>query len=644
MPWSTGVRYLRLSPAGDVLKVDSLPVASTSPPPGKVAAPELAPLLERIRAWIGSPAAAKGPTTFEHTWSGLDGVPSAVRLFIVPARSSTGELIHFEAFLEDVTARDEARQERVPLLFFASILEALPNPVFVKDEDHRWVLLNDSFCRFMGYERSQLLGRSDHDFFPKSEADVFWAKDDAVFSTGQINENEEIFTDSSGRAHVILTRKSLHADAEGRRYLVGTITDITDRKTMEDELRRSRDDLDRRVGERTAELYRLNEQLQAEDRRKTEFLAILGHELRNPLTPIRNAVYALKHMGPFGGPQDRSHSIIERQVAQMARLIDDLLDVSRIARGKVLLQESRFDLVALVRAAVEDRAEVLEAHGLALGLRLPASPLVIVGDPVRIVQAVGNLLDNAQKFTDPGGRIDVTLAASPDGATAAIGIRDSGIGMPPEIIPHLFEPFSQPADSLRRGGLGLGLALVKGLVELHGGSVSVASPGSGKGSEFTIRLPLGSPTAVEDTPAAPSVAHARLRVLIVEDNKDAAESLSLVLEMAGHEVAVVHAGEQAVEAAAELRADVVLSDIGLGGQMTGYDVARSVRARHDLRFTRLVAVTGYGQEGDRRRAIDAGFDEYLVKPFDIDALTSVLDRLAADRTVPTCAGRNAVVR
>jgi len=613
-----------------VLEVDPRAEAIAGLAAGAISAGALAPLLDRMREWVRSPAAARGPAAFEHSWGAPDRAERSARLLVAPARGPRGEVTHFDAFLEDVTARNEA-ERGVPLLFLDSILEALPNPVFVKDEDHRWVLLNDSYCRLMGYDRSQLLGRSDHDFFPKGEADVFWAKDDAVFETGQLNENEETFTDSTGRSHVILTRKSLHVDPKGRRYLVGTITDITERKSMEDELRRSRDELDRRVVERTAELRRLNEQLQDEDRRKTEFLAVLGHELRNPLTPIRNAVYALKRMGPSGAAQERSQSIVERQVALMARLIDDLLDVSRIARGKVLLQESRFDLVALVRSAVEDRAEVLEAHGLALDLRLPATPLPAEGDPARIVQAVGNLLDNAQKFTDPGGRIQVTVTADPGGVTAAIAVRDSGMGMPPEVLPHLFEPFAQPADSLRRGGLGLGLALVKGLVELHGGTVVGSSPGPGKGSEFTIRLPLAADVAAAPGPPASAPPPARLKILVVEDNEDAAESLSLVLELAGHEVAVVHAGEQALDAAIRLRPEVVLSDIGLGGKMTGYDVARAIRGRSDLRFTRLVAVTGYGQEADRRQAIDAGFDEYLIKPFDLDALSSLLDRLSSGR-------------
>jgi PAS domain S-box-containing protein len=613
------IGVMRLSPSGEVLELE-VPAGAAAIP-----ATSAAPVLERARAWVLSAEAARGPVAMEQAWG--EGGRELARLLVVPARDRTGTVVHYDVLVEDAAAGLEARAER-DHLFIESILGALPNPVFVKDERHRWVLLNDSVCRLMGADRAHLLGKSDHDFFPKAEADVFWAKDDAVFATGELNENEEAFTDAAGRAHVILTRKTLHVDPAGNRFLVGVITDITERKAMEDELRRSRDELDRRVAERTAELERLNRQLQEEDRRKTEFLAILGHELRNPLTPIRNAVYALRRLAPASGPQERPQAIIERQVAQMARLIDDLLDVSRIARGKVLLQESRFDLAQLVRAAVDDRAEVLEAHGLALEMRLPDHPVPLVGDPTRIAQALGNLLDNAQKFTDPGGRIDVTLEVDQAGRVAEISVRDTGIGMPAEMPARLFEPFWQPPSSLRRGGLGLGLPLVKGLVELHRGTVSATSPGPGRGSVFAIRLPLGSTVPVEAVPVGKPRSAAPHRILLVEDNEDAADSLRLVLEMLGHEVALARSGEEGVEVAARFRPDVVLSDIGLEGGMSGYELARALRASPDLRRARLVAVTGYGQADDRRRALEAGFDEHIVKPFDVEALCRLVDRLA----------------
>jgi len=602
--------------AAELLEIEALPGTAEGP------------CAKLIRDWLRAPGSAHGPTSLEHAWTRRDGRAGRVQLLVAPVLGEAGRLRHFEVFAEDVQGTVEAQEERTRL-FLASVLEALPNPIFAKDESHRWVLLNDSYCRFMGYERHELLGKSDYDFFPRSEADVFWAKDDAVLATGELNENEESFTDSAGRVHVILTRKTPLTDASGRRYLVGVITDITERKQMEDELRRSRDELDHRVSERTAELRKANEQLRAEDRRKTEFLAILGHELRNPLTPIRNASFALRQLTPSGAPAERPIGIIERQVAQMARLIDDLLDVARITHGKVLLKRSRFDLVRLVEAAVDDHASAVEEKGLRLEKRLPAHPLMMVGDPARVSQAVENLIDNARKFTEQGGLVSVSLEADAAGRLATISVRDSGAGIAPEFLATLFAPFSQPEASVGRGGLGLGLAVVKGLVELHGGTVEVHSAGAGQGAEFVVRLPLDMAGATERPSAAATRPPSKRRILVVEDNEDAAESLALVLQMASQEVAVAHTGEEGLDMARALRPDVVLSDVGLGGGMSGYDVARALRATPELAAARLVAVTGYGQEEDRRRALEAGFHEHLVKPFDIDTLLAVLDRLTA---------------
>jgi len=611
------VGHFRLSPAGDLLAGSGgEPALGLDSSGGAFRA-----LVGRAQAFVRMRAGAGGPVALEHF--SADGSRRG-RMVIAPARDPSGALLHFDVFVEDATGPEQARSER-DRMFLESVLEALPNPVFVKDERHRWVLLNDSYCRFMGYDRANLIGKSDHDFFPREEADVFWANDDVVFATGTLNENEESFTDAAGLAHVILTRKTLHTDPSGARFLLGVITDITERKQMEDALRRSRDELDERVAERTAELLALNRQLQDEDRRKTEFLALLGHELRNPLTPIRNAVYALQQMG-LGPGQERPRAIIERQVAQMSRLIDDLLDVARITRGKILLREARFDLVQLVRTTVDDRAEALEAAQLRVETQFPSAPLPVLGDPARIAQAVENLLDNAQKFSAPGGQIRVEIRSAEGEGAATIVVGDTGIGMSPELMDHLFEPFAQSRASLRRGGLGLGLALVKGLAELHHGSVTAFSHGPGLGSEFAIRLPIASGAADSTSPEGPRPA-SRKRILVVEDSEDAAESLRMVLEMAGHEVAVARTGAQALETATAFRPEVVLSDIALGTGMSGYDVARALRASPELRAVRLVALTGYGQENDRRQAIEAGFDEHLVKPFEIGALFQLMGRL-----------------
>ncbi len=386
---------------------------------------------------------------------------------------------------------------------------------------------------------------------------------------------------------------------------VAVVTDITDRKRAEDALKEA-------------------------DRRKDEFLAMLAHELRNPLAPIRNSVQVLKLIGSSDPMQAQARDLIERQVAHMARLVDDLLDVSRITRGNILLRKGRLDLVALVRAAVEDHRRLLEEAGLDLTVELPDRPLWVEGDPTRLAQVVGNLLHNANKFTDAGGKVAVRLTAEAGGEGAVLSVRDSGIGLGPDILGRLFEPFSQADRSLdrSRGGLGLGLALVKGLVELHGGTVWASSPGPGRGAEFVLRLPLAAPPkeAGRQSPAAASPRRA-LRILVIEDRRDTVESLRMLLELLGHQAVVAYNGAAGLQAARSIRPDVVLCDIGLPGGMDGYAVARALRADEELFEVPLIAMSGYGQEEDQRRARQAGFDRHLTKPVDPKVLTQLLDAL-----------------
>ena len=374
---------------------------------------------------------------------------------------------------------------------------------------------------------------------------------------------------------------------------------------------------------------RLYQSLREADRHKNEFLAMLAHELRNPLAPIRNAVEVMRLVGSQAGPVAQARDMIDRQVTHMARLIDDLLDMSRISRGKVLLRKQRLDLTALVRDVAEDHRRSLEAGGLQVTVELPATALWTVGDPTRLAQVLGNVLHNAAKFTDAGGAVAVVLQRAADEKTALVTIRDTGIGMEPAMLGRVFDTFSQADSSLdrSRGGLGLGLALVKGLVELHGGTVGASSPGLNQGTEIRIRLPLREPAATT-APVAPPAPNARAakpaRVLVIEDNEDAAASLHMLLSLAGHQVETAPSGQAALAAVPNFQPEVVVCDIGLPGGMDGYAVARALRQQPAHGGMLLIALTGYGQDGDKEMSLEAGFDIHLTKPVDFEELQGLL--------------------
>jgi PAS domain S-box-containing protein len=373
------------------------------------------------------------------------------------------------------------------------------------------------------------------------------------------------------------------------------------------------------------ERKRAEEALQAADRHKDEFLAMLAHELRNPLAPVRNAVALLRLGGTSAADRCWAAEVIERQVRHLSRLVDDLLDVSRIRRGKIRLQKQPVALAEVVAQAVETSRPLIEAHRHHLDVQLPPGPVLLEADPTRLAQVLSNLINNAAKYTPDGGRI--RLAAAVEGGAAVVRVADTGIGIPAEMLPKVFDLFTQVDHSLDRaqGGLGLGLALVQKLVELHGGSVEAHSDGPDKGSEFVVRLPLPAEAVhVQPRPEQVSpVRSATRRVLVVDDNADAVASLALLLRLAGHEVRTAGDGPAALELAPRFRPEAVLLDIGLPG-MDGYEVARRLRALPELKDVLLMALTGYGQEEDRRRAREAGFDHYLTKPVEPAALQRLL--------------------
>jgi signal transduction histidine kinase len=365
-----------------------------------------------------------------------------------------------------------------------------------------------------------------------------------------------------------------------------------------------------------ADRERKNAEALAElDRRKDEFLALLGHELRNPLAPIRNAVAALGRADL--GAAEQARGIIDRQSRLLARLVDDLLDVSRIRHGKITLHRERVDLAAAVAAAVETCRPLLEARGHDLVVALPPGPVCLDADPARLAQVVVNLLTNAAKYTPPGGH--VWLAAQAERACVVLRVRDTGVGIAADMLGRVFEPFAQldrSPSSAWQWGLGVGLSLVKALVEMHGGSVTATSPGPGRGAEFIVRLPLAAGEAVAARPAATEASRAAvrpLRVLVVDDNQAQVESLAVLLGLDGHEVRTAADGPRALEEAAAFRPQAVLLDIGLPG-MDGYEVARRLRQQPRPERMLLVALTGYGSAEDVGHARAAGFDHHLVKP------------------------------
>jgi PAS domain S-box-containing protein len=372
-------------------------------------------------------------------------------------------------------------------------------------------------------------------------------------------------------------------------------------------------------------LQQSEQSLREADRRKDEFLAMLSHELRNPLAPIRSGIYILERATPGGEQAKRAQAVIDRQVGHLTRLVDDLLDVTRISRGKIRLQRESVDFAEVVRRVVEDHRSSFTEADVDLRASIPEVPIRIHADRTRVAQVVGNVLQNASKFTPAGGTVTVAVEADAPTGHAVVRVRDSGIGIAPDILPHLFEPFMQADRTLdrSRGGLGLGLALVKGLAELHEGEVHVSSDGPGTGAEFVVRLPLERASAPSPGPAPAAAPRPPRRVLIIEDNLDAAESLQAVLVLGGHTVRVAHDGRGGLELAREFAPDVVLCDIGLPG-MDGFEVARAFRADPSLRATALVALSGYALPEDRQRAAEAGFDRHLAKPASPDAIERVL--------------------
>jgi PAS domain S-box-containing protein len=401
-------------------------------------------------------------------------------------------------------------------------------------------------------------------------------------------------------------------------YLDGVIFDFTERKKMEDSLRSQ------------------TEALQEADHRKDDFLATLSHELRNPLAPLRNAVQILALRGDDPSVVAQTNELLDRQVQQMVRMVEDLLEVSRIGQGKIGLQKSPVDLAEVVSIAVETSRPLIETHRHNLTVSLPDCPVRVEADAARLAQVISNLLNNSAKYTEDGGRIELIVERSRK--EAVLRVRDNGVGIAPEMLPHVFDMFMQAESSTNRsqGGLGIGLTLVRRLVEMHGGAIEARSAGLGKGSEFLARLPALTEPASDIAPKAAADISSQTpggprRVLIVDDNEDSAESMAVLLRLRGHEVRLSYDGQSALEEAHAFKPDVMFLDLNLP-RMDGYEVARRLRQEPAMRDMMLVAMTGYGQEEDRQRTREAGFHLHMVKPVDFDKIEELLSSAPDNRS------------
>ena len=624
-------------------------------------------------------------------------------------------------------------EDRAGYNYLKNMLDNIADPIFVKDQNHRWIDGNRAFWELMGGPKEQFIGKTDYDFFPKDEADVFWEKDNKVFESRKTVINEEFLTDHQGVKHTISTKKALFLNEKGEQVLVGIIRDITAEKELEalknqlstnaiDQQKRIYQtvlsntadfnyvfDLEGRftyinkalldlwgktfeeaVGKNFFELdyspelaQRLQDQIQhviatkeslrdetpytsaigthvyeyifkpvigesgaveavagstrditefkEANRRKDEFLAMLAHELRNPLAPISNAIHIMRSHSVSEKIREEAALLVDRQITQMTHLLNDLLDVSRVTLGKIELRPQRIALLEIINMAVESVQPLIEDKTQTLTCKLPPSPIWLHADKTRLSQVFSNLLNNAAKYTDKNGHIEIE--AMEDNLGVTINITDNGIGIPADIQPTIFDLFAQVDSSMERaqGGLGIGLTLVKNLVEMHKGKVTVFSAGKGKGSSFTVRLPIQLQSSTEEATAEKAEATASsesFRILIVDDNEASAKTLGWTLEILGHDTKLAHEGTQAIEAAKTYLPHIILLDIGLPG-MNGYEVCRALRQDPHFKNTTIIAQTGWGQKEHRERSKEAGFDHHLVKPIRIETLEEILAGIGA---------------
>jgi len=521
-----------------------------------------------------------------------------------------GRAVFLSGLLIDITAQKIAEQAlRASEKLYRAIGESIDFGVWVVDRAGRSVYSSESFLKLVGKTQAQLTVSNWSEFLHPAEYEqtmAAWLE--FLRSEGAwYHEHQVLGTD--GRYHPVLSQgvaiRGEHGEVTGR---AGINLDISRLKATEEALREA-------------------------DRRKDEFLATLAHELRNPLTPIRHAVKLLEGDEPNESQRQWARDVIGRQLQRMALMLDDLLEVSRITQGRLELKTEVVDLGSIVSTAVETARPLIEAKRQKLTIALPAQPVSVAVDPLRISQSISNLLTNAAKYTDADGNIALTVELLPQ--EIMISVKDDGIGLEPHSIPRVFDMFSHVKSAIDRseGGLGIGLALVKGMIQLHGGRTEASSPGAGHGSQFVIHLPraLVARTAQSEAQALQENVRpgSRRTVLVVDDNRDAADTLALLLDMDGYETTVAHGGQQALDQIRQRCPDAAILDIGMP-DLNGYEVARRIREEESGRGMFLLAITGWGHPDDVARAKAAGFNEHLTKPVDAENVVRLLAKYLAD--------------
>jgi PAS domain S-box-containing protein len=529
-----------------------------------------------------------------------DGCEVAIDDSGAPIRHPGGQILGVVLVFRNFS---EQRQREQRLAEQARLLDLGVDAIFVRDMEDRITFWNKGAQESYGYSASEATGRITHELLQTEFSEPLERINEALHHDGRWS-GELVHMRRDGTRITVNSRWALERDAHGRSIsILETNNDISDRKQAEEALR-------------------------AADRHKNQFLATLAHELRNPLAPISNSLQILRLASDDRTAVEQALGTMERQVGQMVRLVDDLLDVARISRGRIELRKERIELASVVHQAVEICRPLAESLKHEVSVTLPVEPIYLHADPVRLAQVLSNLLNNACRYTEPGGRI--WLSAKRQKSDVLVSVKDTGIGIPPDMLPHIFEIFTQVDQTLERahGGLGIGLTLVKQLVDLHQGKVEALSDGPGLGSEFVVILPVVVQMYAQDkakTPVATQPMIAR-RVLVADDNRDSAQSLAILLKTIGQEAHLAYDGLEALNAAEKLRPEIALLDIGMP-KLNGYDVARRIREQPWGKNVVLVALTGWGQEEDKRRSRAAGFDHHMVKPAEYGALVKLLAEL-----------------